>query len=221
MKDKCYLYVVLSRTPTKVAKIIRHVSKSTFSHAAISLDANLEQIYGFSRPQYEAPFLGKLVKESFTSYTLNQNIEVPVCVYRLPVSKEKYVYVQNKIYEFMQDPEIIYNMFSVVTYPISKGFETYKAYTCIEFVAMILKEVGYPIDRPYHAYLPDDMIDFLKEYKYYEGDIRGIMSEQNVDVHFFEPMSMIDHMENVTRFYTLCKRSVSKEIIKLKEGLGL
>lgn len=221
MEENYYIYVVLSRTQTRVAKVIRKVSKAKFSHAAISLDEHLDQIYGFSRPQYQAPFLGKLVKESFTSYTLNLDEEVPVCVYRLPVSKEKYFYVKNKIYEFMHDPEIIYNMFSVVTYPISKGFETYKAYSCIEFVVMILKEIGYPIHLPYHKYMPDDMMELLEIYKFYEGDIRGIMSETNVDVHFFEPMTMMEHMENVTRFYTLCKRSVSKEIMKVKEGLGL
>ena len=58
--------------------MIRVFSNSQYNHVSISLDENLTQIYGFTRQQYQTPFLGRLVKESITHYTLNKEDEVPV-----------------------------------------------------------------------------------------------------------------------------------------------
>lgn len=212
-----YIYVVLSRTSTKIAKTIRFIKKAKYSHAAISLDENLSQIYGFAREQYYTPLLGKLVKESLTSYTLNRNDEVPVKVFRIPVSKEMYDHVCKKIFDIFNDPEFYYNLLSAATQPISQGFETYKAYTCIEFVMMILREMNFPIDQPLNTYMPDDLLEMLKEYAFFEGDIRDIMDEDNIDIHFFEPVSLKIQLQLVTRVFVLCKRSISREILKYKE----
>lgn len=211
------IYIVLSRTSTKISKVIRIFTNSQFNHVSISLDENLNQIYGFTRQQYQTPFLGRLVKESITHYTLNKEDEVPIKVYKIPVSDEMYTHVNNKVLEIFNDPEYIYNLFSVISYPITKGFETYKAFSCIEFAMMILKEIGFEVEKPFHQYMPDDLQSILKECLFYEGDIRGIMSEENIDVHFFDDVSMKDQFENVTRFYILCKRSISREIFKNKE----
>lgn len=212
-----YIYVVLSRTSTKIAKTIRFIKKAKYSHAAISLDENLSQIYGFAREQYYTPLLGKLVKESLTSYTLNRNDEVPVKVFRIPVNEEMYDHVCKKTFDIFNDPEFYYNLLSAATQPIGKGFETYKAYTCIEFVMMILREMKFPIDQPLNAYMPDDLLEMLEEYAFFEGDIRDIMDEDNIDIHFFEPVSLKTQLQLVTRVFVLCKRSISREILKYKE----
>ena len=212
------IYIVLSRTSTRIAKTIRAVGRANYSHAAVSLDEHLSEIYGFSRENYHTPLLGKLVKESLTSYTLNKDDAVPVKVFKIPVSEAMHKHITDKTMEILNDPDFIYNLISVATYPISRGFETYKAFSCIEFVMMILKEIGFDLDKPLHHYVPDDLLEMLKEYEYYEGDIRGIMSEDNIDIHFFEPVPILEHVEVVNRFYILCKRSISKEISKfLKE----
>lgn len=213
MQSQKYIYVLLSRTTTNVGKMVRQFSKCQYSHTALSFDAQLSHCYAFGRIQYRAPLLGRLVHESYTSYTLNNNKEVPVILFKIPVSDEDYAMVCKTVKDIWEDPEYIYNLLSIITYPIQKGIDTYKAYTCIQFVMMILKKVGIPLSKPSYKYIPDDLLELLKEYKCYEGDIRGIMSENNIDVHFMEAVPWKNQLDVVRRVYVLCKRKISKKDI--------
>lgn len=208
--EQKYIYVVLSRTSTNVAKIVRKFTKCQYSHTSISFDEQLTQCYTFGRVHYKAPLIGQLVQESYTSFTLNREKPVPVIFYRIPVSEEVYKRAYKTVSDMWEDPEYIYNLLSIITYPVQKGIDAYKSYTCIQFVMMILKQIGIPLNKPSYKYIPDDLIELLKEYKYYEGDIRGIMSEDIVDIHFLEAVQFKDHFEVVKRLYVLCKRKLQK-----------
>lgn len=187
--NKHYIYILISRTQTRFGRCIRWFGGIQYNHAAISLDSELKELYAFARPQHHAIFLGRLVHENLERYTLRKNRSVPAVVFRLSVSQEEYEYIRNMIQEISCDPEYMYNLFSVLTYPLTHGFATYKAFTCIEFVAHILKKLQYPLTQPAYRYKPDDLLKLLKSQIVYQGDLREYMLCTETDDNYFSALT--------------------------------
>ena len=183
------IYVVISRTQTGFAKWIRRIGRLEYNHSAIGLDAELRELYAFSRPQHHAIFQARLVRETLNRYTWDGKIGTPVVVFKLPVSKNDYESLQGEITKISCDTEYLYNLFSVLTYPFTHGFETYKSYNCTEFVAHVLQEMKYPLSRPAYEYRPDDLVQILEPYRVFEGDLRDYMQCHDTDEQYFERYS--------------------------------
>ena len=56
--DKYCLYIVLTSLNTVIARLIWIIKKDEFTHAAISLDKQLEYMYSFGRKYTYNPFIG-------------------------------------------------------------------------------------------------------------------------------------------------------------------
>lgn len=57
--EKYSLYVVLTRTNTVISKVVQLVKKDEYTHAAISLDEELNYMYSFGRKYSYYPFIGR------------------------------------------------------------------------------------------------------------------------------------------------------------------
>lgn len=200
------IYIMISSTPTKFAHLIRLFGRVQYNHAAIALDADLNYLYAFARPQHKALLLGRLVRESLERYTLRKNVTVPVVVFRLPVTSAEYQYIESTIYNIQQDREYMYNLFSVITFPFFKGFETYKAFSCIEFVTYLLKKLNYPLSKPCFSYKPDDLLNLLTDNIIYQGDIRNCLVHNQTDCTYFAPLTMEAYAKSVNAIWELLKR---------------
>ena len=91
----------------------------------------------------------------------------------------------------MNDEKYLYNLYSVLFYPIFKGFYTYKAYTCVEFVIHMLKFMGIDLatDKPSYKYLPDELESILEFSPIYEGNLLEYAIGENISCgDFFDPM---------------------------------
>ena len=74
------------------------------------------------------------------------------------------------ISEIEQDKDYIFNIFAMMTMPIFHGFELYKSYNCISFVARILQEIkSIKLLKPYYKYSIQDIDELLTDYTYFEG----------------------------------------------------
>ena len=62
----------------------------------------------------------------------------------------------------LRDGGYIYNVWSVFTYPLTRGLPAYKAQTCSEFTAGILRIAGLRLDRPDCRYHPEDFTHLLE-----------------------------------------------------------
>lgn len=202
-----FIYVVVSHTATRFGKLLRLFGKIEYNHSAIALDEHFNEIYAFARPQYRAMVLARLVKETYTSYTLNTNEPIPIKVFKIPVSYDAYHYVKETLHHVHNDQDIHYNIFSVFTFPILNGCRVHKTYTCSEFVTHVLKDIGISIPLSCHKYKPEDLIVLLKDYFYYEGDIRDILSPDNVDHHFFNRPTLELRKQCLKVLHTITKRS--------------
>lgn len=206
---KKYIYVMLSSTGTNFAKIIRLFGRQTYNHAAVSLDDGMERIYAFARPRHSSVFLGHLVRESLERYTLRRAEPVPVVILKIPVSEEGYTWVRQRIVQMLDNPEYMYNLFSVLTWPLFRGFAVDRAYTCIEFVARLLQHCGYLQEEASCHYRPDDLAAELSQYIVYVGDVRGCMSGDYIDEEYFSHITAPLLYENVKSLLALIVRTAA------------
>lgn len=163
--------IILTRTATRFAEVIRLVTHKYYNHISISLDDDLSEVYSFARKAYNTPVDGGFVHESTASMTIDRVKEVPCRLYRVPLTDEQYEKILELVNNVRNDEEYVYNLFSAISFPIFKGFVNYKAFTCSEFAAWLLISAGYPLNKTAEKYLPEELSDELQNYLIYEGDL--------------------------------------------------
>lgn len=164
-----YLYLVFSRTNTKVGKVIRAATGDEYNHAAISFDQKLTEMYAFARPRYHAPLLGRLVHETTGMYTKDGTEDIPIVVYRVPVSINKLDELKTSLLASATNGRYVYNFPSALTYPVFHGIKGDRMYTCSEFVAQCLDYTDCDLVRPAEMYTPEELLEELEPYRFYTG----------------------------------------------------
>lgn len=205
--NKNSIYILLSQTQTKFAKAIRKIGKQEYNHAAISLDESFSEVYSYARPQHNAVFLGGLVKESLARYTLLSDDSVPVAAFKIPVSDSEYIKIKETIKKMENNPDYMYNLFSVLSYPLTKGISVSNTFTCVEFVVYIMQNMGYLTDKQSCRYKPDELAEQLDKYCVYKGDIRGCLPNTDDGASYFAPFTVKLFYKSVKAFLKLVKRT--------------
>ena len=188
--DSLNIYVLLSRTETGFAKTLRTIGRLEYNHSAIALDKDLRELYSFARSEQYGWLTARLVRETTDRYLVNAKDDIPIKVYKIPVTQDQYEWVRDTIQEIRNDPKYMYNLFSVLTYPLFGGFHTYKAFSCSEFVTYVLKHIGFNIRKPLHRYRPDDLQPLLKHYLCYEGKLLSFSEVRTTSETYFRPFSI-------------------------------
>jgi len=88
--EKFYVYVVLTRTNTVISRLIQLFKKDEFTHAAISLDRDLANMYSFGRKYTFNPFIGVFKHENLNKGTYKYCKVLPGAVIELEVTKQQY-----------------------------------------------------------------------------------------------------------------------------------
>lgn len=200
------VYILLSQTTTFVARSIRRISGCKYNHAAISFDTDLSEMYAFARKQHHACLSAGLVRESRIRY-LEKNCELPICVYELEVTDDQYRWIKLVIEYMMGNKEYKYNLLSMLSFPFFRGIKTYKAFTCSEFVAFILRRLGYLKLKESYQYTPEDIGKELKDYLWYEGDMRDLVKEMDTDETYYSHYSRQWLYLDVTSLMRLFERA--------------
>lgn len=98
-------------------------------------------------------------------------------LYRLPVPDERFIAARRTVQMMLRDGGYIYNVWSVFTYPLTRGLPAYKAQTCSEFTAGILRIAGLRLDRPDCRYHPEDFTHLLEGLEVYRGSLAAYCGE--------------------------------------------
>lgn len=173
-QQNIYVYIVISQTTSRFGGMIRKVLGCYYNHASIAFDEKLENLYSFGRFKQRMPLLAGLIKEYPARFLVGKQQQVPVCIYQIPITEEQYRNGLKRIQEISEDEdEYLYNLFSVLSYPLSGGFATYKAYSCVEFVAHMVHYMNIPltVKKPAYAYTPEELGRALNQNIYYEGNL--------------------------------------------------
>ena len=79
--DQKYIYVMLSRTHTIPARLIRLYSRVPYSHTSIALDPELSQMYSFARKGVWNPLNSGFIREDINSGILGRDKNVYCSIY--------------------------------------------------------------------------------------------------------------------------------------------
>lgn len=208
-----YIYLVLSQTPSKFGKVIRHFANIKYNHASIAFDEELRQLYSFGRRQNKVPLNAGLVKEYPERFSLKKVANVNVRIYRIPVSREQYALGKKRIRQIKIDPDgYLYNLFSVLCYPLFRGFHTYKAYTCAEFTAHMLQfmEIALDDSKLEHQYTPEEIGSSLNQSVFFEGNLLDYCPHEtcNTGIFFDSPRYIQATKITVTVLFRLLYRKI-------------
>lgn len=203
------IYILISQTNTRFGKIIRKFGKIQYNHASIALDSELSEIYSFARQRHSLVLTGKLVKENISRFTLNRATNIDATIFEVPVTEEQYDEIKALIEEIYNDKEYLYNLFSVLTYPLTKGLSVYKAFTCNEFAMYVLKLLGHEVQKPLYQYKPDDLLEILGDRIYYQGNLLEYVKEKKVKTDYFDGIRMIDIHDSIMCISKLLFRTIT------------
>ncbi|MBE6043176.1 hypothetical protein AAGC94_09815 [Clostridium sporogenes] len=175
--ERYHIYIILTRTNTVLSNLIRFAKKDEYTHAAISLDKNLDHMYSFGRKYTYNPFIGRFKEENINKgvYRLHKNL--PGLIVEVEVSKEQYEYAKGLINHFISNSNIYkYNYKGLLYGLFNKETCCCNRFLCSEFVYHILKEsnivdfnIASNLVRPQSLLNVDNEIIYkgnLKEYRY-------------------------------------------------------
>lgn len=211
-----YIFIVLTRTNGGIPQIIRTLTGDCYNHASVAFSATPHLLYSFARIHNISPLVGGPVAEYLCRFTHGGQAKVPSSVFAISVTPETYRNARRIVRSIFNDGEYIYNLLSVASYPLLGGFETYKAYSCSEFVAVLLHLIGIDVSGHTSGCRPDDLFHFLQNHpdaqKVWCGDIRGFLKEpRNSPCHcddFFAIPSSDMAKEAGVYFYELLRRAL-------------
>lgn len=141
--EKCYLYIVLTRTNTVMSKLIRTFKNDEYTHAAISLDKELDPMYSFGRRNTYNPFIGRFRKEDINEGVYKFCEVLPGAIIEVEVLKEQYEKAKALLGHFISNSgSYKYNYKGLLHSLFNKPVCSDGRFLCSEFVYHILKESG-------------------------------------------------------------------------------
>ena len=172
MEKDYNLYLVLTKTDTVFARLIRLYTNNQYSHASLSLDKPLKEMYSFGRKYTKNPFIGAFVKEDLNTGIFGISNNIPSLIYKITITKEQYEKVIEIINEFNHNKEIYkYNRKGIIYNILKKPLRVDNKYFCSEFVYHVFKESGIiDLDIPYNFIKPNDLLA-VKGNIIYEGNL--------------------------------------------------
>lgn len=166
--DQPYIYVVFSSTPYKIGKLIRRVTRETYNHVSISLDAELSQMYSFARRHYRLPLYGGFVHETLSRYHVNGNA-ANICLCAVPVTPRQHLAMSSMLQDMHRKNRFyIYNHLSALGAVFHCPIRARDAYTCAEFCMKVLKELDIPVQEN-KFYSVGDIRKLLDSFVIYSG----------------------------------------------------
>lgn len=165
-----HIYVILSRSNTIMAKAVRVWTRKKYSHAALALTPELENIYSFGRKNPRLILPGGFIDETPQKGYFALHPNTKICVLELELSKEQYEDVKNRLKQFTSSPALYkYNIAGIPFLMVKKPQRRLYNYTCSTFVAYVLYNC-LDFKEDYSVVYPEDFFNLgLK--KVYEGPV--------------------------------------------------
>lgn len=176
-----YIYIVLTRTNTVISRIIHFIKKDKYTHASISLDKELNQMYSFGRKWTYNPFIGRFRKEDINEGVYKLCNTLPGAVIEIEVTKQQYEKAQELIEHFNANTHRYkYNYRGLLDCMRNKSYFSNDRFLCSEFVYYILNESGiadFNISR--NLVRPQSLLS-IDGKVIYEGDLKVFKLQQDL-----------------------------------------
>ena len=176
MKD---LYIFLSRTGSFASRVVSSFTKTTYTHASLAFDEDMQQLYSSARKKGCQMFPAGPTRESLYKGLFGRNSKIPCAVYRLPVADEVYSAARKKIDFFMEHiDDYKFSAWGIIACWLGIKWERKNKYFCSQFVAEILTKSGaVELDKPCCLVHPRDYQVLPNAELIFEGTIGEIKKE--------------------------------------------
>ncbi len=135
------IYIVLTHTGTALSKIIRNYMKDEYTHASISLDEELHEMYSFGRLNPNNPFWGGFVHEYINKGTFKRFYKTKSSIYSLDITEEQYETIKNTIKKIQEEKELYrFNTMGLFAVGFHKKIIKEQSFYCAEFVKYLLEK---------------------------------------------------------------------------------
>lgn len=172
-KNQRYIYVLLTRTHTFPARLIRLFTGEPYSHTSIALDMELEQLYSFARKNIHNPFDCGFINENIETGIFGMDKNVRCSVYEVPVTEEQYQLVKKELGIFIKNRDIYkYNYTGLMGVMFGKNVVDGKHFFCSQFVSHIFYKSGMRLFSKEDGLIrPYDFHIRLKDKRIYRGKL--------------------------------------------------
>ena len=177
VSNQRYIYILLSRTHTVPARLIRFFTGEPYSHSSIALDAELNNMYSFARKHIYNPFNCGFIDEDIETGIFGRDKNIQCSVYRVPVTEEQYQALRKELNTFIRNRnKYKYNYTGLVGVMFGKSRDDGIHFFCSQFISYVFYRSGIHITskengltRPYdfHVRLKNNQIytGKLSEYR--------------------------------------------------------
>lgn len=154
------IYIVLTKTNTLLSKMISIIKNDEYTHASISLDKNLNNLYSFGRKNCYNPFVGRFVKENLNEGVFGWHECLNGLVMELNVTKQQYESAEKLLNEFILSSKIYkYNYAGLINSLFNRKSYQNDRFLCSEFVYYVLnKSKIADLNKPRNLVRPQDLL---------------------------------------------------------------
>ncbi len=173
------IYVLLSRTDTVPAKVIRRFTTGEFSHTSVSLYPRTDRFYSFARRKLNNPLIAGFISESIHTKVFAKYPNTHCAVLCIPISDEGYKRACRLIRFFVKNrKKATYSFLSAITMKLGLKLRRKYKYTCSQFVATVLYCTGdIKLPKDPCLMLPNDFLDIESATIVYDGMLQDCVIE--------------------------------------------
>ena len=168
------IYILLSRTETAPARVIRAVTKGYFSHVSLSLYPRTDHFYSYARRHVDLPMFAGFVSENIHTKVFARYPDAPCAVYAFTVSDESYMKAKKLIRYFrLNKQRATYSFLGAPAMQLGLPVKRKYKYTCSQFAAFVLHYSGaVRLHKDPYLMFPDDFPKIKGAELVYEGKLK-------------------------------------------------
>lgn len=184
MKQSKYLYVMISRTSTGMARFIRTFTQYPYNHVSLTMDPTLRTWYSFARYHKDAPFYSGFIKEPVERFLADSG-DATVRIFRLEIPIERARRIEQLFLQAGRpETRLIYNYFDAIASALRLKIAVAGSYTCLSFACAIL-------GRQYRQI--SDLDEALSPNLYYTGSLNTLAPDSGTRTDpYFRPIGLAE-----------------------------
>lgn len=167
------IYIILAHTGTVLSRIIRWFTGAEFSHASISLNKELSEMYSFGRLNAYNPIRGGFLHERIDKGTFKRFKNTVAKVYSLEVTDEQYKIIKDTIYKIKTEKkQYKFSIIGLFAAGFNIRIKRERFFYCAEFVKHVIEASGIRTELP-ETIKPEDFKDLKGLNEIYSGKLRN------------------------------------------------
>lgn len=160
------LFVMVSRTDTGIARMIRAVTRYPYNHVSLTLDPELRRWYSFARYTQDAPLYGGFICESVERFCAGA-VEPQVRVFQVEIPERNARRLEQQL-QHAGRGDLIYNYFDAAAGAIGFRLSVPDCHTCLSFACEVLEQQHLTIRS---------LCDALAPCQIYEGPLTALVPD--------------------------------------------